>query len=306
MAYYLGIDGGGTKTCCAIGADGVELGRAFGPASKIARVGEEGSRDSLHNTIRKACKLAEIEARQITHTVIGISGASQPPIADTIRRVVGEIVSGEIEVAGDMVIAREAAFGGVPGLIVIAGTGSIAYGRNDRGQTARAGGWGPSVSDEGSGEWIGREAVRACLRLLDEGESTTLLTAIKDLWHVTTREELVAYVNSGDPVEYSMLFPGVLDAAVNNDVQAREILSEAGTELAQLAKVVIRRLWPGPDQGRIAVCGGVFQNANLVRQVFANFLLAERPGTSILCTPVEPVTGALFLARRALSQAASH
>lgn len=305
MAYYMGIDGGGTKTCCAIASDGVELGRASGPTSKFSRVGEGAARDALEMTIRKACKVAEIEPNQIVHTVIGLSGASQPRVADAVRRLLADIVPGEIEVAGDMVIAREAAFGGVPGLIVIAGTGSIAYGRNERGQAARAGGWGPSISDEGSGEWIGRKAVSAALRLLDEGESSALLDAIKDLWHVTTREELVAYLNAGIPVEYSSLFPGVLDAAVNNDAQAREILIAAGTELAQLAKVVLRRLWPGPEQVRIAVCGGVFQNANLVRQVFTNFLLAERPGTSILCSPVEPVAGALFLARRALTQAAS-
>ena len=77
--------------------------------------------------------------------------------------------AGEIEVVGDMVIALEAAFGGDPGVIVIAGTGSIAYGRNSKGQTARAGGWGFAISDEGSGQWIGRAAVAATVRALDLG-----------------------------------------------------------------------------------------------------------------------------------------
>ena len=115
-----------------------------------------------------------------------------------VRRLVSEFVSGEVAVVGDMVIAMEAAFGGGPGVIVIAGTGSIAYGRNSAGQTARAGGWGFAISDEGSGHWIGRSAVAACMRAFDEAGAESaggLLEGIMKSWGVTTREQLVVAAN---------------------------------------------------------------------------------------------------------------
>ena len=105
---------------------------------------------------------------EISRVCVGLAGAARPEISELVRGMVSETLSGEIKpaeikIVGDMVIALEAAFGSGPGVIVIAGTGSIAYGRNSKGQTARAGGWGFAISDEGSGHWIGRTAVAAAL-----------------------------------------------------------------------------------------------------------------------------------------------
>lgn len=304
MGYVLGIDGGGTSTRCAIGNDQVELARAAGPTSKLARVGEEGARAALGETILLACRAAGIAPRQIAYTVVGITGAGSAEVAQRVRSIVGGMVAGEVEVAGDMVIAREAAFPGAPGVIVIAGTGSIAYGRNEKGQTARAGGWGPLLSDEGSGEWIGRAAARAALRALDEGDSTLLLGAIREAWQVATRDQIVALLNATPPPEFAALFPRVLAAADDQDLLAARVLDSAGRELARLAQVVMRRLWAASEPVAVAMCGGIFENSGLVRLSFADLLLGERPGASVLSSPVEPVTGALFLARRALAQVA--
>src|SRR6185437_5615243 len=93
----------------------------------------------------------------------------RPEIQETVHGLLAEIISGEIEIVGDMEIALEAAFGDGAGVMVTAGTGSIAYGRNANGQTARAGGWGFAISDEGSGYWIGKTAVATAVR---EGEQT--------------------------------------------------------------------------------------------------------------------------------------
>lgn len=302
MGYVLGIDGGGTSTRCAVGNEQVELSRAVGPTSKLARVGEEGARAALGETIREACRAAGIAPRQIAYTVVGITGAGSAEVAQRVRAIVGGMVAGEVEVAGDMVIAREAAFPGAPGVIVIAGTGSIAYGRNDKGQTARAGGWGPLLSDEGSGEWIGRAAMRAALRAFDEGDSTRLLGAMWETWQVRSRDEMVAALNAAPPPEFAALFPRVLAAAADGDPLAARVLDSAGRELARLAQVVMRQLWAASKPVSVALCGGIFENAGLVRQSFRETLLAERPGASVQSSPVEPVAGALFLARRALAQ----
>src|SRR5712671_2680023 len=146
MSYYLGIDAGGSQTTCAIGDGQTVHGRAHGAACKLSKVGEKQAREVLQSLILECCKAADIKASDIEHTCIGMAGISGLKVTESMRELLSEIVSGEIKVIGDMVIALEAALGDSPGVIVIAGTGSIAFGRNQRGDTARAGGWGPIIS----------------------------------------------------------------------------------------------------------------------------------------------------------------
>ncbi|HEX5433970.1 MAG TPA: BadF/BadG/BcrA/BcrD ATPase family protein, partial [Candidatus Angelobacter sp.] len=165
MALYLGIDAGGTKTDCAVSNGAELLGQASGASCKLARVGRTKAHDNLHAVVQQACGGARVLARDIQHVCIGMSGASLPEAVlwaqDTIRELTPEAT---IYVAGDHVIAHRAAFGTSHGVLVVSGTGSIAFGRNQQGETARAGGWGPAISDEGSAFWVGREAVVAALR----------------------------------------------------------------------------------------------------------------------------------------------
>jgi glucosamine kinase len=164
VAYYLGVDGGGSKTTCVVGDESSILAAFTVGASNITRVGETGAREALHRAIREACQAAGINPQQVLRACVGAAGAGRSEIAGAVRKIVAQIVSGEIEVVGDMEIALAAAFGSGPGVIVIAGTGSIAFGRDAQGRTARAGGWGFAVSDEGSAHWIGRASVSAVLR----------------------------------------------------------------------------------------------------------------------------------------------
>lgn len=299
MALFLGIDGGGSKTECALGDETRVLARAQAAACKIQSAGRQEARAALHQAIGMACVAAEVERASIQHTCIGLAGAADPEIAKLARELVGGLVAGEVEVMGDMVVALEAAFDTGPGLVVIAGTGSIAYGRNPRGQTARAGGWGPAVSDEGSGSWIGRQAVAAVLRANDCGENSPLEPAVLAALGVATCEELLCRVNALSPSEFAALLPHLLRAAQNSGSGARELLIQAGSELSGLAKVVMRRLWPGSAALRVAMVGGVFQNSAEVRRTFSGSLLSERPKVQVLPEVVEPVLGALALARRA-------
>src|SRR3984957_9949142 len=167
MPHYLGVDGGGTKTTCAVGDDTHLLATASAGPSNIVRVGEARARESLHQSVRQACATAGITPAQIAHTCVGGCGAPRPELAAIVRHILSELVPPPIDVVGDIQIALEAAFDTGPGVIVIAGTGSIAYGRNHAGRTARAGGWGFAIGDEGSAHWIGRAAVSAVLRAAD-------------------------------------------------------------------------------------------------------------------------------------------
>ena len=298
MPYFLGIDGGGSKTSCLLGDEQSVLVSATGPGSNPIRVGEECSRKALQGVVREVCATARIQPSQIARTCIGMAGAARPQIEKQVRGVLSDLVGGEVAVVGDMVIALEAAFRGGSGLIVIAGTGSIAYGRNERGETARAGGWGFAISDEGSGHWIGRAAVAEAMRAHDLGENSVLISSIMNTWHLGSRDDVVRAANAIPPPDFAELLPQVLAAATSGDSRANEILTQAGTELAQLARIVAERLWRAQQPFRVALAGGVFQNSPLVRQVFSNSLRSLHPQAEIDAKVAEPAQGALWLARK--------
>ena len=300
MAIFLGIDGGGSKTTCVLGDDRSILATATTGPSNIVRVGERPAREALQQAIREVCAAAQIEPAQITRACVGLAGADRRDVSEAVQRIVTELVPGTVEVVGDMAIAFEAAFDSGPGVIVISGTGSIAYGRTVTGQTARAGGWGFQVSDEGSGQWIGRTAVSSVLRAQDEDEAapTVLAMGILKTWGLRTLDELIRSANGTPAPDFSDLFLPVLSAADAGDPVARTVLTEAGIELARLAKIVIGRIFLEESRVPVAASGGVFQNSTLVRQVFYNSLRSEYPNASVSSAVVEPIDGALALARK--------
>ena len=324
VPYVLGIDGGGTKTQCAVGDESKLLATATAGPSNVLRVGETQARESLHQSVRQACAAAGITPAQITHTCIGAAGAARPQVAETVRRILAEILPSPIHVVGDMQIALEAAFGAGPGVLVIAGTGSIAYGRDRQGNTARAGGWGYAISDEGSAHWIGRAAA-ALVRDMDRTEmfrtetdrtdldsksraalqASPLAAALLKAWNVASLEDFARAPASPNSPDFAVLFPAVLASAEDS---ATQILASAGAELAHLASVVICRLFPPSRTSEpnlaastsipVAMAGGVFRHAALVRQVFYNQVRWLDPGVQVHPEIVDPVEGALSLARK--------
>jgi N-acetylglucosamine kinase-like BadF-type ATPase len=300
VGIFLGIDGGGTKTSCVIGNETSVLGTGTSAGSNVVRLGEAKAREALSVAIGQACIAANIKPAQIERTCVGLAGAGRPEVSNLVRRLLAELVCGEIEVVGDMVIALQAAFGSGPGVMVIAGTGSMAYGRDVLGNTLRAGGWGFSVFDEGSGHWIGRSAVAAIMRNYDETgeENSALMGNIKKSWALTTREQLVLAANSFPSPDFAALLPAILLAADSGDTVARSILMQAATELSRLAKIIVRRLFSDNDNVQVAMTGGVFGNCSLVRDAFYTSLRSEYPNCSVNPAVIEPVRGALELARK--------
>jgi len=312
MAYYLGIDGGGTKTRCVLADESMVLATAMSGGSNIVRLGETQARDALHAAVRQVCATSNISPAQISAICIGAAGAARPEIAAKIRTILAELISEiapettlpKIEVVGDMTIALEAAFGAGPGVIAIAGTGSIAYGRDAHGRIARAGGWGFAVSDEGSGHWIGRCAISAILSAHDQGLETALTAIVLQAWKLNTLDELVQQANSTPPPDFPRLFPFVLRAADEGDSAARDLLNDAGAKLAALAAIVIRRLAPDTSAVMlpvamlpVAMTGSVFRQSPDVREVFYNTLQTSLPGTDVRQDIVDPIEGALARAR---------
>ncbi len=300
VAIFLGIDGGGSKTSCLIGDETSILGAGAAAGSNLVRVGEAQAREALGAAIRQACTAAKVAPSQIQKTCVGLAGAARPEIAERVQGIISELIPGEIQVVGDMVIALEAAFGSGPGVIVIAGTGSIAFGRSAQGEIARAGGWGFAISDEGSGHWIGRTVVAAAVRAWDEGpaENTRTLEGLMKSWRLQTREQLVLAANATPPPDFAALVPTVLSLADSGDRIALETLTRAGAELANLARTVIIRLFANAGTLSVATSGGIFSSSLLVRQAFYKRLRSEHPNAAINPGVIEPVRGALELARK--------
>jgi glucosamine kinase len=306
VTYYLGIDGGGSKTTCQVGTGGSVLATVTAGPSNITRVGEARAREALHQAIQRACDAANIHPRQLHRACIGAAGAGREDIAATVRKIAAEIIPGEIEVVGDMQIALEAAFGAGPGVIVIAGTGSIAYGRNAHGRTVRAGGWGFAISDEGSAHWIGRAAVTAALRSIDEeivGDPDTdqqespLLRNLKSAWKLNTLAEFVNTANSAP--DFAALFPTIVTTAEAGDEVAQSVLTQAGRELARIAGLVVRNLFVAETKTKIplAMVGGVFRHSAQVRDIVCNEFQGKDARVKVNPEIVEPVAGALQMAR---------
>jgi glucosamine kinase len=303
VSYYLGIDGGGTKTTGELGDESRILATVVTGPSNVVRVGEQRARESLHEAVRQACAAAGIAPGDIACTCIGASGAGRPEIATVVRNTLAEILPNQIEVIGDLETSLDAAFDTGPGVIVIAGTGSSAYGRNSRGITTRAGGWGFAIGDEGSAHWIGREAVRAVLRASEEtdaGPQTSVFrpfaAALCEAWGVSSLIDLARIANSVPPPDFAVLFPAV---AGSKDELAVQIQLNAGKELARIAGIVCRHLFPANETGAVpvAMIGGVFRYSSGVRASFYNELRRLDPRVEVAAEVVEPVHGALRMAR---------
>jgi glucosamine kinase len=299
MPIYMGIDAGGTKTDCAIGNGLSVLGEASGETCKVAQVGEEKARQALHGIIQRTCKIAKTPPKKIERLCIGISGASVPGNAAWVQNVIHEVVGCEVRVIGDHVVAHHAAFGGRAGVLVIAGTGSIAFGVNEQGHESRAGGWGPIASDQGSAFWIGREAVATALREYDSGYSLGMFKLVLHAWNLDvtrSHEDVVRIANSGVLSRFSHLAKNVAERARLGDKVSKNIMHGAGEQLASLASTVIVDLWPDEQLLRVAGSGGVFQGSQILQRSFRNALKCDHPNAVISRTPVHPVLGALAIA----------
>ena len=295
MPLYLGIDAGGTKTDCAISNGAELLGQATGASCKLARVGKEKGRENLHAVIHQVCEAAKVSPQGIQHVCIGMAGASMAEAVHWAQQTIRELMpEATIYVAGDHVIAHRAAFGTTPGVLVISGTGSISFGRNQSGETARAGGWGPNVSDEGSAFWVGREAVIEALHDFDFGRTDGLLTTISDSWKVAP-EEVIRLANASEP-RFAELAGSVIAASELGNVKAQCIAQRAGKALAELGSAVIKRLWPDGGIVPVALSGGILQNSQQVRQSFKDTMKAEQPQAAVSFAYVRPVLGALEIA----------
>jgi glucosamine kinase len=260
-SYILGFDGGGTKTECLLAdADGKVLARATTGPSNPMRAGYMRAWFALGEAADSVMARQKITADRIGGICAGLGGAGRPGV---VRRVTTyferSFPHAEIRVTTDMEIALEAAFGGGEGILLLAGTGSAAFGRDASGKTTRAGGRGPWFSDEGGAFDIGRQAVQA-VSLADEhrGPETALTKKIisPTLWRDWTLL-LEAVAKNADDV-FPKIFPFVAQLADKGDAVSQRILTAAAASLADLALAVADDLGWHDRAFDIAKAGGVY------------------------------------------------
>jgi N-acetylglucosamine kinase-like BadF-type ATPase len=296
--HVLGIDAGGTKTVCLLAdADATVLAEARGGGANLQAAGELEVEKVLHHVMESAIGDRDIRPDAIC---LGIAGVDRPQDADAVRGIMRRIgFKSRTLVVNDALVALVAGAGEAPGLVVIAGTGSIAYGRNERGQASRAGGWGHLLGDEGSGFWIGRHALAAVVRQADgRGPATELTTLILEHLHLSRPFELIheVYHRALPRQHVAALAPLVQRARDEGDAVAAEILQDAAEELANAAASVISRLEMRGDAFPTFLSGGIFKVVPWLAQGITRRLSEVAPRSTASILAVEPAVGAVRLA----------
>jgi N-acetylglucosamine kinase-like BadF-type ATPase len=309
MGHYLGIDAGGTRTSCVLGDDNSVLARTMAGSIKIMRVSEAEAARNLDELLRGASTQAGVPLESIACTCVGLAGITVPRVEQWVRQAIGARVSGKLLVFGDEDIALDGAFSGGAGVLVIAGTGSHVVGRAVDGSIFHLGGWGPVLADEGSGHWIGQQAVRALLRARDHGRETSLFAAVLEQWRATTLAGLVDIGNRVPGPDFSQLAPVVARCAEEGDAVAAEVLENAGRELGAMAAFALHKVQAPANKNvsvqkdapalRLALTGGVLGHIARVREALVATVRRQFPETVVLPGTVDAALGALWRARHA-------
>ena len=306
MEYFLGVDGGATSTTCAVcDREGRILGIGHGGPSNhiLAPGGEARARAAIEVSLRGALAAFGVGSPAFEAAQFGMTGINRDSEAARVfATVVSPLLSARImRIDNDATVALAGALGCRPGVVVIAGTGSVALGRDPIGQEAGAGGWGYLFGDEGSGFALGLGGVRAALRARDgTGASTVLETAVPHRFGKSLGEiPLLFYEGRVQRAEIAALAPVVMAAAADGDPVARALVEDAAQALAGIVAAVVRRLtWPG---GTVAVApvGNVFKAGPVILDPLKTAIATRVTGAVLVPPWFAPAVGALLLAMQA-------
>ncbi len=295
-AVLIGVDVGGSKTAVSVGEPAHVLGRALGPGAAVRPGRAIASAAIIAETVRKA--LATAGAARGDALVVGAAGAGRESERRELEQALRtESLADKVRVTTDIDIALTAAFGEGPGIVVVAGTGSIVLGRDPEGRMLRRGGYGWQMGDEGSGYAIGRAALGAVSRARDGRSPETALTPI--LMEATRSldfDALVRWSAAAGPAEVAALAPHVLHTAERGDAVAQGIADYAARELSTLV-LGLAQEFPTGERVGVALMGGMLAEERSLRSAVLE-RLGEEPSLRPLATMVDATLGALTQAAR--------
>jgi N-acetylglucosamine kinase-like BadF-type ATPase len=298
----LGIDGGGTKTTALVADErGNVLAQRQGQATNPNVVGPEAAAKTIHQLVTLCCDDVRCEPPELGSLVVGLAGVGREPDRKRMRDEVAKLFEQEkqalapLTIETDARVALEGAFDGAPGVVMIAGTGSIVVGKTARGDIMRVGGWGRLIGDEGSGFAIGREALNLLALQYDgRGDAGRLREAFAREYKWESRDQIIAAVYQ-DRIDPASLAPLVIRTAGNNCIVAQRILQKAATALVEQARVVVMQMGILRKVGMVML-GGLLEHEAVFANVVHMKILKLLPQVDVRGALHSPAYGAVLLA----------
>ncbi len=303
MTYFIGVDGGASKTAAiVVDENGRKIGAGLAGGSNHLRVGIEEATRNVERAVNIALREAHIAINDVEYAYCGIAGSDHPQHR---QRVVDSLSMffprGNFIVDTDARIALTGAVGFGAGIVVISGTGSVAFGRNAEGEEARAGGWGPTLGDEGSGFWIAREGLSAIVRAHDgRGFATQMTDLLLRERELSGPDDLprFVYARTTQVDDIARFGKVVIEAAQAGDAVALDIMFRAGSELAHCVLAITRKLHMTDTEFPVAHVGGAFHAGELLLNPMRLRLQRDTPGVTLQQPERPPVEGAAMMAMR--------
>lgn len=308
--FVIGVDGGGSKTEVVIlDETGTELGRGRGESSNLHLVGVKGVKKALLNSLRKAANAGGVDPGKAAAVVWALAGAGRPEEAQSLQALQAELFPKiPSRIVTDAQAALAGGIGSHRGIVVISGTGMIAYGENEAGTSARAGGWG-HLLDAGSGYAIANDALRAIAAATDgSGLPTRLAPSVLSALNLSSPQGLIRWLYAPERKvsEIAALAPLVLNVAATGDPVAAEITVRAADALAASADVVARRLGLHTKESfPLALAGGLLTKNQFFRAIVTQSIRTRVPAAKPQLQRFDTATGAALLALEMLGHTLS-
>lgn len=305
MDIVLAVDGGGSRTrCLAIDYTGKVVGESVAGPSNHLLVAHDVVRQSLAEAVDQTLEEAGIKRGEVICLSAGLAGVDFDGTgASQMKSLLYELGFLCTVINGDMVIAHAGALVLRPGVVALAGTGSVVLGIGAKGKRVKVGGWGPVYGDEGSAYRIGQMALRAAARMYDgRGSKTALTKELLQALGLTEFRETISrvYLEAMEPREIAALTRVAYQVAESGDEVARKIFLTAGEELADSVEAAIRQLELDQEEILVSYQGGVLESCTLLRERFIETLQQRVAACKVLPPRFPPVIGAYLLARSAL------
>lgn len=300
----VGVDGGGSRTRVVLAdAHGNVLARTEGGASALTPGEESAAADVIRALIGDVLAMAERTETRPAVCVVGVAGAGQERAAQALwSALASRRVADDVSVQADATIAMDDAFGDSAGVLLIAGTGSVAFSRAPDGRLERCGGWGPNIGDEGSAAWLGQRALGVITAAQDGREPETALAgAILTAIELESLDELIPWAAEANRTALAALAPVVLQTAVAGDLRANALVSLCVEELVLHVRTLARRCFMDERAAvPVALSGGLLTKGSLVRKRLEQRLKSAVPGATVRAEEVDAARGAIRRARRLL------
>lgn len=302
MKYLIGLDGGGTKTKCVITDYNFKpLYQCQGGPSNFLIIGTEKVSETILSLVIECVEHLKISTEDVASIFIGTTGAGRPNDAQKLKDDFTAYSKSKgysfntFNVDSDARIALEGAFSGKSGSLLIAGTGSVIFGKDSKNQIHRVGGFGRLIGDEGSGNTLGRRGLNQAAKDLDGRADKTLLTIfLREDFGISDTSQLITevYRNNFDMASFA---PKVIEAAKLGDIAANKILNEESDELVLHVKSIFNMI--GEETMNLCLVGGTIATENYYAEMFRRKIETQIPKVKITAAENPPEIGAAFMAK---------